>query len=59
MIGQYLSNKNESATIAKFKIFPELNKALDKYCSNGRNWGAQARRRGHRVKNIRIEVGNK
>jgi len=28
MIGQYLSNKNENATVAKSKIFPELNKAL-------------------------------
>ena len=27
MIGQYLSNKNESATIAKSEIFSELNKA--------------------------------
>jgi len=27
MIGQYLSNKNESATVAKFEIFSELNKA--------------------------------
>ena len=27
MIGQYLSNKNESATVAKSEIFPELNKA--------------------------------
>ena len=28
MIGQYLSNKNESATVAKSKIFSELNKAV-------------------------------
>jgi hypothetical protein len=27
MIGQYLSNKNESATVAKSEIFSELNKA--------------------------------
>ena len=29
MIGQYLSNKNENATIAESKKFSELNKALD------------------------------
>jgi hypothetical protein len=28
MIGQYLSNKNESVTVAKFEIFSELNKAI-------------------------------
>ena len=28
MIRQYLSNKNESATVAKFEFFSELNKAL-------------------------------
>jgi len=28
MIRQYLSNKNESATVAKSEIFPELNKAI-------------------------------
>jgi len=28
MIRQYLSNKNESATVAKSEIFSELNKAL-------------------------------
>ena len=28
MIGQYLSNKNKSATVAKSEIFSELNKAL-------------------------------
>jgi hypothetical protein len=28
MIEQYLSNKNESATVAKSEIFSELNKAL-------------------------------
>jgi hypothetical protein len=27
MIGQYLSNKNEIATVAKSEIFLELNKA--------------------------------
>jgi len=27
MIGQYLSNKNENATVAKSKNFSELNKA--------------------------------
>ena len=27
MIRQYLSNKNENATVAKFEIFSELNKA--------------------------------
>jgi len=27
MIGQYLSNKNESATVAKSEIFSKLNKA--------------------------------
>jgi len=27
MIRQYLSNKNESATVAKSEIFSELNKA--------------------------------
>jgi len=27
MIGQYLSNKNENATVAKSEIFSELNKA--------------------------------
>jgi len=30
MIGQYLSQTNESATVAKTKIFPPLNKALEK-----------------------------
>jgi len=29
MIGQCLSNKNESATVSKTKIFYELNKAYD------------------------------
>ena len=29
MIGQYLSNKNKSATVAKSEIFSELNKAED------------------------------
>jgi len=29
MIGQYLSNKNENATVAKSEIFSKLNKALD------------------------------
>jgi hypothetical protein len=28
MIGQYLSNKNESAIVAKSEIFSEVNKAL-------------------------------
>ena len=28
MIGQYLSQTNESATVAKTKNFPQLNKAL-------------------------------
>jgi len=32
MIEQYLSNKNESATVAKFEIFSELNKALVQSC---------------------------
>jgi hypothetical protein len=30
MIGQYLLNKNESATVAKSEIFSELNKASDR-----------------------------
>ena len=30
MIGQCLSNKNESATVPKTKKFLELNKVLDK-----------------------------
>jgi len=28
MVGQYLSNKNEIATVAKSEIFSEINKAL-------------------------------
>jgi len=28
MIGQYLLNKNENATVAKSEIFSDLNKAL-------------------------------
>jgi len=46
MIGQYLSNKNESATVAKSKKIRELNNALEVFlCSwdggGGARWGNQ------------------
>jgi len=31
MIGQYLPNKNESATVSKSKYFLDLNKALSNF----------------------------
>jgi len=55
MIGQYLSNKNESATVPKRKKFCKLNKALvlKKFLQNFSDFSSYRIFRGmHEVLNI-------
>jgi len=47
MIGQCLSNKNESATMSKSKKFLDLNKAMSAW-----SWNRLAKKCGAELKNV-------
>jgi len=53
MIGQYLSNKNESATVAKTQKFYKLNKALFK---NLASLAYSTRSRSHALSRFFVEL---
>jgi len=52
MIGQCLSNKNESATVPKTKKFSKLNKALGLYRENPKNFSNRILERIYETLNV-------